>query len=504
MNPDNTAQNPDPTNINQSNGQVLETPVNKGLTNLEPVSPEKSETPKPQEVSPIVETEDLPKTPESPDTKVSSQSSVPHKATITTLPPISDVKPSDPPPPVVTEKPKKEAKPFKPMFVLVPIIVVLGLLLGSAFFVVYGKASFVPFELKMAVSSVVLKLPVLPKTKEYVIASAIEKNRDLRSGRLGANISLSSSAVSELMESSSVNVDAGGTFDYIDSSNPKLNFNVKAGEFLDLDFTNLSGSSYFRINKLGLNSLSAFSDIDSLDLSPILDVWVRTREPFTTSIEEGIQERTGAWDSEEFPKDELLTFLKEDLLPEVVMTKVDDGGGAVYQLSVQITPELLQKLAVRLGSEAPEVSQVTGGMLSIYIDTRSYYVEKLALALTFEPYLPAVQLPMVEDNTGELEDVLGDSTPTEVVLDLAVNISDQGSSFDFQEPQESISMDDYIDRVTELAAQVLVAMYAEDMESFKLSSDDLTDTPDIEEEIVPEQVDITSEEEDSPFGKMLP
>ncbi|MFA6982257.1 MAG: hypothetical protein WC243_04540 [Patescibacteria group bacterium] len=431
----------------------------------------------------------------------------PQTGSISSESPVSDTAPTEPistfvgpPKEFVPSAPEKPKKGFNPVFVLVPLFVILGLVVGSAFFVVYGQASFIPFEVKMAVSSIVLRIPFLPKTTEYVLLSAANANKSIKSGSIDASLALSSQVIAEVMETTDLDLTVKGAFDFKDEANSMSDLNFKYGEYVDFNLLTLPKNSFFRINRVDPQILSFLATLEEEDLSSLMNVWVKTERSMASSAREKLEDEKAKSQIDDLPREDLIAFFKEDMLPRMQMTTETGESSGSYRMKLDIDQDLLQKFISRLGSEgvteAEDINndlRIENGQLEILVDSKSYYIDQLSLNLVFVPTIPTISFPESEGTTN----VLGDSTPTEVRIAFVVNLSDHGASLALQEPDQSITIDEYVERLTDVYTKLLEGMYGDEtLDGSELPS---------EEPLVTEEIDETVPgEENTPFGRMLP
>lgn len=406
-------------------------------------------------------------------------------------PPVSKEPPKEFIPP---QPPKKEKKPFNPAFILVPFIVIFGLILGSAFFVVYGKSPVIPFKLKMAVSSIIFKVPFLPKTTEYVVISALSANQNLKSSHIESSISISSQSLVDYIQSSSLDIDINGGFDFIDENNPRYDFNIAVPERLDLDYLSFSNSSYFRLNELDLSLLFPGIESEELDLSSVLNYWVKMDHSVSSETVETLESAMVSFQQQGVTEEALLDFFENDLVPLIKM----DTGTDLYVLTMVLDQNFIQTLWSKFeewgledGISLLRELELEDGRLDVFVNSETYMVEALGLGFAFTPDVPEVTLPGVEDT-----DVLGEFTSAKTAVTLIIALSDHNVPLEITEPDQSLSVDEYFDTLLEIIIPAIENIQPDE----SLLEIEPAEDP-IEEE--PEEVSDVDEEE-SPFGRILP
>lgn len=298
-------------------------------------------------------------------------------------------------------------------------------------------------ELQTKVAGFVMSIPFTPKTPRYVLTKAAQVQSQITSESfdlsIAAQVSGNPTELAGIPGLSNFDLQIKGDADFSNPKSPKGQFNVAVSKDLAFDIMLVEPNLYFKVNKIegAIKALLSTSFGNEINFGFINQWFVYDTSPLETEARKSLDERKDAEDpTQEFSNDALKILTDESVIKTLVMTKEDLNGESVYKVSIQLTPELVDKIPEILAENdtqvgppnpkpSPPSEMFKNVSITTFIGTSDYYIRKMDTGFDLEP-------GGAYQNMGATGPLGG--TPTKVSVNITSLFSNFNAKFDFVEP----------------------------------------------------------------------
>ncbi|QQS39191.1 hypothetical protein IPM62_01070 [Candidatus Woesebacteria bacterium] len=365
----------------------------------------------------------------------------------------------------MTEEPIKKRGSKVRLFAFIVLVIILSvcLLLGSGVMVAYGKIPLSDKNIQKTIQNIVFKLPFMPKTPEWVLMSSIKAHESVSSAYLNASVAIDSDAmknIPDFLGISSYDMSVTGPIDLTDEKNPTADLNIKIMNQFDMDIKSLDKSFYFKVNTFPL-ALTAMlgMGVNAPDFSTLLNTWVKYDTSSETQARKSLDsqnENKNTYFDSKYSKT-IEKLLTDKILPLAKMSNEQIEGSNTHKIVFDIPGNILDDISRELESESekpeaiyayvpPKPSEMIKKLsVTFWIDTKSYYMKKGEVQLTYKSPVDSTASSTI------LDDFYKDSdTGSEIELLATVEMSRFGEKFTIDTPENAITAEEFIARITNL------------------------------------------------------
>ncbi len=381
-----------------------------------------------------------------------------------------------PPSPQVNNAPEQPSPPTKKKNKTVLVITFLLLLflvlstgIGFATLaaIAYGKVNVADNRIKNFASSIVMSLPFMPKTPEYVIQRSVEAHKKVSGAYVDASIASNSKGVSDILTPitglSNLDVSITGPVDF-SNNDYKADVTIKLGNQFDSNLIFTNEHLYLKLNKIPA-FVSAYLSPSSSTPNQALNKWVDfDLSPLKTEANKELNK--GRKDGEEgfdLAYSKLAKqVLSEKVAPKIKMSAVTVDGNKSYKLSLELTGQDLEEIDQELNKSNKDASKKGTGKnmmkspppgyrskydyikkvnLEWFIDAKTYFMSKLTTKATLA--YDSNSLSMFMNPSYNFMPYPGNKPKEDMEIVMVLKLSRVGEKFNIVKPAISIDQEEF-------------------------------------------------------------
>lgn len=325
--------------------------------------------------------------------------------------------------------------------ILATVILVIILAAGTlTYLIAYEKITLSNNpELQTKIAGFVMSIPFTPKTPRYVLTKAAQVQSQITSESfdisMAAQASGSTTELAGIPGLSNFDLQVKGDADFSNPKSPKGQFNVSVSKDLAFDIMLVEPNLYFKINKIegALKALLTTGLGTDIDFGFVGQWFVYDTSPLETEARKSLDERKDAENpAQEFSNNSLKILTDESVIKTLVMTRETLNGESVYKVSIQLTPELIDRIPEMLADDdiarpapTPPSEIFKNVSITTFIGVSDFYIRKVDTGFDIEP-------PATYQNMGA--SVPLGATPTKFSVNVTSLFSNFNAKFDFIEP----------------------------------------------------------------------
>jgi len=376
--------------------------------------------------------------------------------------PFSPPDPHAPPTPSsVAPSPRKSGAGLVIGMILLVLILILG---GGSAALAYGYFSTGNTNFDRTVAHIVMSIPFMPKTKQFILEKSGLVHVDLASAYVTGSLATKSESVTQLL-GGAFDMSITGPVDFTDAENPQVSLNFKLTKELDADFIGLGDFVYFRINKIPA-IVYTFVGLtpDTIGNNPLLNRWVKyDASGLDTSANEALnnsnfENRSSATAG---ITEEKIQQLNELFLDYTAMSNSEIDGSPAYKFDLDLDKEEIKDLTRELTYlleldelklDEKSLENLERLEISLWIEKSTYYMRKMTVvASAFQP----PELAMISGMPAPNSDMTRPDDKGELIqVAVAIELSQLGEDFTIDAPTNFTEFETFMLEVSEFMQSV--------------------------------------------------
>lgn len=430
----------------------------------------------------------------------------------------------------VESRDAKKKPLIKIIFKALVLITIISAILIVVFsvLVAYDVVPIKNFKLKSKISLIVMGIPFLPKTPEYVLAKSLAIHSDIKTGYVEASLSAegeSASEIADLFEAQSLNMVIKGSYDYRNIENPSSDMNFLLGSDLDIQTITKDKVLYVNLKEVPIGVQSLLGMFFNLTTEEYTNKW------FSYDLNE-LQSDTKDIIEQEGPEEEN-TKLKREIYRNVLVEKVfkkinieksNIEGEDVFHLTYNTDRDGILEILEKLKDDGAfeDIKDYEDLKLSIedfdsletdiYVKRKDYIVKRADMLVKLkvgsvlglsdsEPNLLSQGSDVIESDLEYLPPAgLKNDEKSSITLAFSLKTDKMGEEVSIESPYEHIPFQNFLDDIISKR---------EDSSLMQMNETDMLMEENLEEDRLNLPNDLDSGEPDtngdseSPFGDMF-
>jgi len=375
--------------------------------------------------------------------------------------------PGDNPPPAGSEagvltpsasEALKKHFPVKPFIIAVIFLFLVLISLSSVFYIAYGKTDN-PFSEK--ISFFVQNLPLTPKTSEYVIFRIFEKYGKIKQFDYVLQMTNDASFMAQYLNGADqIQIKISGSVNYENKENPISKTDIQATPDIDLETLAKDKMICLKINNLPINLISSSLKLEDFNFSQFLDRWVCIDQDDIANQASGtvgvdVEKSMNDLQNAEVlkAKEKLIKFIKEEILPLVMMKKENYAGIPVYHLWLNLNKDKLVGLTKKIEAEMGEKND-DNLLLIPAIKNYDDYPQKIVMNYyldqnTYYPVHGDLQMEMLVPDPAKMETSEASAGGMPIVTSVSMDIKNVGKASPVSLPSDFTKAEDFSKSVSD-------------------------------------------------------
>ncbi len=355
---------------------------------------------------------------------------------------------------VPSEKQIKAFKKLKVLFVLLATLLLLSVMVILSYLVTYDKIRINNDTYKKfqgTFSKRVLSLPFTPKTPEYVLAKAIDNQRNVTSHSFNLSVALDSFELSQLLGTDKLDIETKGNVDYSNQDNILFDFNTSITKDINFDLMKIGNLLYFKVNKfyspILFSALLGTSGEDESPFNSVVDKWVSYDiSTLSTQARESLNENNKQESYTKMVADEFLEIIADPKIKsQLKIEEVKINNIKMYKILLNPNSEAVNIIIDKLEHpDSTEKSQnntnyseyFSNFSAEVFVDKGRFTASKMALS--FDVSTNSKKVSSIPFLTPDLN-----KTSIAMVLELG-NIN---RKFNFTAPENTISVEEFVQAI---------------------------------------------------------
>lgn len=354
----------------------------------------------------------------------------------------------------MNEKPSAKS----PKMVLIACVGIIGALIlffsTSMVLIAYGAIRVGDTAFRRNVSNIVLSIPFMPKTAEYVLIRSTEVGQDVKRLTVDASFALNSPSLAKSLGVGGFDLSIKGPIDYQDPQNPSLSFTIAMAKDFDLDIRMKNKTTYFRINQFPsfVSLYTVMLGISDEVLQQFTKKWFSyDSKALETEARNNLNEKeSGVFTQKDTER--LMIALTEDKIKKHITMTIDTlNGKKMYKIHLNATSDVINNLEKALQKEsdknAPSATPrikaseyIKDMVVDEWVDTNDYNLHKIAIAFTIKsPQTDAFLMPS-QGNNYDMPRLSNEEIP----MSLVIKFSDYGKAANIEIPKDAVNFEEYL------------------------------------------------------------
>lgn len=312
-------------------------------------------------------------------------------------------------------------------------------------------------QVKAVMSKVVFALPFLPKTPDYILASTIQRHKDVNSAKIVLKLSVNRKLLKDTLNVDADELAVVGGFDYSDSKTGKLDTTITIQDKFEVNFRLINKNGYIKVNKIPAEFIELMA-LDPNALGSLLNMWVVQQfEGLDNNARILLSQEKQTQREELYTK--LLPVYEEKIKPNIIMTTEEVDGFSVHRLHAELDKQTLTEIENALKSpldtEPATISNINAITIDLWIDKKEFFIRKLEVNPIFQNYFQGINPTIIGENLESSASANNTklSTPENSEVKLTVNLTSLNEPLTVEAPDESLTLDEFNERLF-LAIQV--------------------------------------------------